>query len=387
MQTTDSDHSPSTSEQHPVQFNGTAGEFFPIWLTNICLSIITLGIYSAWAKVRTNQYFYGNTQLAGASFQYLADPIAILKGRIIAFIALATIVVLNQFSPAIGALFMALVALLLPWIIVRSLAFRMRNTAYRNIRFDFIGSTRSIMLLYYIPATPLILMFVLGAMGNESAAGIVYGVFVLAALIGFPAWLYMLHLFIINNTCYGQSQFGYGAKPSNYYKIYFTVFMATLGIGIVVGILAAIFGGVFAGISAAAGSMDTANQASTAGFAIGAIVMVLVYLAMGVAFRALFDSLLINLQYNQSRIEHVGFESSLTFMGLFKLYTINAIVLMLTLGLAMPWVKVRTARYRADCLVVNSEQALDSFVGKQDGSVSALGEELGEMFDFDLGVG
>ena len=77
----------SLGKSLPFTFSGKASEYFSIWIVNVCLTIITLGIYSAWAKVRNNQYFYGNTQIDGASFQYLADPIKILKGRIIAFIA------------------------------------------------------------------------------------------------------------------------------------------------------------------------------------------------------------------------------------------------------------------------------------------------------------
>ena len=43
-----------------LEFRGKTGEFFGIWIVNVFLTIITLGIYSAWAKVRTNRYFYGN---------------------------------------------------------------------------------------------------------------------------------------------------------------------------------------------------------------------------------------------------------------------------------------------------------------------------------------
>ena len=71
-------------QRHYLSFTGSGGEYFKIWIVNILLTIITLGIYSAWAKVRTNQYFYGNTILDNASFQYLAKPLNILKGRIIA---------------------------------------------------------------------------------------------------------------------------------------------------------------------------------------------------------------------------------------------------------------------------------------------------------------
>ena len=72
-------YAPSDTPQvvrHRPQFTGRAGEYFGIWFVNLLLSIVTLGIYSAWAKVRTERYFYGNTSLAGANFEYLASPIA-----------------------------------------------------------------------------------------------------------------------------------------------------------------------------------------------------------------------------------------------------------------------------------------------------------------------
>jgi hypothetical protein len=65
-------------------FTGSGSEYFRIWIVNLLLTIVTLGIYSAWAKVRKMRYFYGSTRLAGSSFEYHGDPIAILKGRLIA---------------------------------------------------------------------------------------------------------------------------------------------------------------------------------------------------------------------------------------------------------------------------------------------------------------
>lgn len=47
--------------EHPIEFHGTAKEYFGIWIVNVLLSIITLGVYGAWAKVRDRKYFYGNT--------------------------------------------------------------------------------------------------------------------------------------------------------------------------------------------------------------------------------------------------------------------------------------------------------------------------------------
>jgi hypothetical protein len=47
------------------------------------LSIVTLGVYAAWAKVRTRQYFYANTRLGGHAFEYHGNPISILKGNLV----------------------------------------------------------------------------------------------------------------------------------------------------------------------------------------------------------------------------------------------------------------------------------------------------------------
>src|SRR5260370_7326098 len=69
-------------KRHPVEFTADAGEYFRIWIVNLALTIVTLGIYSAWAKVRKRRYFYGHTRVAAESFEYRASPIAILQGRL-----------------------------------------------------------------------------------------------------------------------------------------------------------------------------------------------------------------------------------------------------------------------------------------------------------------
>ena len=84
-----------TSVPRPFAFTGSGGEYFRIWIVNLLLSVITLGIYSAWAKVRRLRYFYGHTSVAGGTFGYHASPIAILKGRLIAYAVVFVLAVLG----------------------------------------------------------------------------------------------------------------------------------------------------------------------------------------------------------------------------------------------------------------------------------------------------
>lgn len=120
-------------------FTGNAGEYFRIWIVNLFLSIITLGLYSPWAKVRRLKYFYGNTWLDGHNFDYVADPKKILKGRLIVVGTLFVVYGLIYVSPFFAVLLIPYF-LAFPWILNKSASFNARMTVYRNVRFGFGGT-------------------------------------------------------------------------------------------------------------------------------------------------------------------------------------------------------------------------------------------------------
>jgi Bacterial protein of unknown function (DUF898) len=47
----------AVTRYEPFRFTGAGGEYFRIWIVNVMLSVVTFGIYSAWAKARRLQYF------------------------------------------------------------------------------------------------------------------------------------------------------------------------------------------------------------------------------------------------------------------------------------------------------------------------------------------
>ena len=138
---------PESVARRPLQmrreqftFTGTTREYFGIWIVNVLLTIVTLGVYSAWAKVRRQRYFYGNTWLAGASFDYHARPVRILIGRLIVLGVLVAYNLALQFQPILGGLIAVALIFAAPWFVMRGLRFSARVTSYRNIRFDFTGN-------------------------------------------------------------------------------------------------------------------------------------------------------------------------------------------------------------------------------------------------------
>ena len=151
---------PAASDTRRLQLEFTAdgNEYFRIWVVNVFLSVITLGIYSAWAKVRRVQYFYAHTRLDGAPFEYLASPAKILKGRLFVVGTLAILITVANFYPNFLLLGILVFIPFFPGLINKALIFKTRNTAYRNIRFNFTGTYRRSLWVFVV-------LFVLSASG------------------------------------------------------------------------------------------------------------------------------------------------------------------------------------------------------------------------------
>ncbi|MDL1963168.1 MAG: DUF898 domain-containing protein [Deltaproteobacteria bacterium] len=320
----------------PFEFLGTGSEYFKIWLVNIILSIITLGIYSPWAKVRRKQYFYGNTHLQGAGFEYLADPVKILKGRAIVVCLLIVQSIASNLVPIIGGIIGLAIVVIFPWVVVRSLAFNARNSAIRNIRFDFDGKVGEAAKVYVL--WPILAVLTLGILS--------------------PYVYFRQKKFIVENSSYGTTEFTFTATAREYYGLSFSALIPIV-IGIVV-ISASVF------------------FFPPAAFLAG--------LVLYLYFFAFFSVKTTNLLYNSSRLAIHRMESTMKIKEYLLLVVTNSVATALTLGLFHPWAKVRTLRYKLEHLTMVASGDLDSFIAKEQKQASAVGEEMGDFLDFDFGL-
>ena len=372
------------SVNKPFEFTGKAGEFFAIWIVNVALTILTLGIYSAWAKVRTNQYFYGNTLLDGTSFRYTANPKQILKGRIIAFIVFVIYFAASNVSPIIGAGAFFVLMLLVPAFLVLSMAFRLKNSVYRNVRFNFDKNFSSVYKIFAIPVVVMsAYIFVINQFQGSIAANagvqpeFPIFVFVLLGLIMLmvPWWEYMITNFKVKHAKYGNAGFSFSASTKNYYGLYLKMILWLIAFSALIGI------GV-AGVSSLFKSESADPSAIMQYMPILMFVVIVPFYLWMFAYMATKRT---NLLYNNIDIAGHKTKSELKTGYMMYLYFTNTLGMLLTFGLLMPWAKIRTARYRASVTSVDVAGDLSQFTAVQADHQSALGEEMGEMFDMDLG--
>ncbi len=362
---------PPAPRTYPFAFTGSWREYFRIWLVNLFLSIITVGLYSPWAKVRKKRYFYGNTWVADANFDYHGNPVAILKGRLLAVLAVVAYNLAGHYLPRLGAGLVLVLMIGAPWLISRSLRFNAVNSSYRNLRFHFHGGylegLRAIAPFLLMPAAALALPAVEPGQPPEGPLAIA-GMLVPPLVLGifYPYVVAAIKRYQVRRAAYGSAPFGFDARTRTFYGIYF-----------VAGLL-------FTGVMTVTGVTATALMAYTMQ---AWVVLPLAYLLAGGLGLAFTRAKVGNLTFNRSVLDdRVRFASTLSVPRLARLYIGNLFAIVLTLGLAVPWAVMRTAQYRASCLRLECDGDLEGFLGAVARPVGAAGEQMGEFFDVDLSL-
>ncbi|MEO0368349.1 MAG: DUF898 family protein, partial [Pseudomonadota bacterium] len=93
-----------------------------------------------------------------------------------------------------------------------------------------------------------------------------------------------------------------------------------------------------------------------------------------------------NLVYQNTIIRHHRLRANTKAVDLAWLYFSNTLMIILTIGLFIPFAKVRTARYLADHTALQVKGELDDFIATAREEQAVWGEELGEVFDLDVGL-
>ncbi len=362
MELSTEQNSSSDLERYPIKFAGEAGEYFRIWIVNMFLTVVTLGIYGAWAKIRTRRYFYAHTIIDGHPFDYLADPVSILKGHLIVGMVFVSFALSENFlTPTYKLIVMVLFYLVLPFLIYKSICFYTHNSSYRNIRFHFDGSLWESYQLFLL--LPVLIPITLG--------------------LYFPYWSYLKKRWFFENSAFGTTYNKFTGKAKPFYRMYGLVFLQVLLMVTVIFLLAF--------ISAALAGLSFRNPSQSPGnhFYEGFILVAGLYILMICGFSLIQQYLFVrmtNYCWQESRIGDVTIKSRLKVQQLFWISLSNIAAIVFSIGLLIPWAKIRRARYVLSCMTVETNVSLDDFTSNHAADVTAIGDAATDFFDFDIGL-
>lgn len=335
-----------------MAFSGNATEYFKIWLTNLALTIITLTLYTPWAKVRRLRYFYGNTSVLDHHFDFTGVPTRILIGRLIALGIYGLISVASQIDSEYQIGLVLVMLAIVPWLIRSSLRFTARNSKFGNIRFHFSGS----MVRTYGVLVGCTLVTLL-------SLGILY-----------PLALYWYKRYQFNHLSLGQLPLRLSVDFGEVFAaillpMMFFIGMLVVAVGLAVGLVAG-------------GAVSEQSPLAVGGFVLAALAYIigLLYLRpliAGYLFRAIWSH--VHIGNNQMHTDCNPWRYGWIEMS-------NAFAIVFSLGLLYPWAVIRTHRYKVESLLLTCVDDPEQLYNLAQSDPYAIGEELADLFDIDVSL-
>jgi uncharacterized membrane protein YjgN (DUF898 family) len=333
-------HEPET-EIHRLRFTGSGKAYFNIWIVSLLLTMVTLGLYAPWAKLRRLQFMHRHTLLAGSAFDFDGNPKAMLRRHLLVLLSLgATMLALHVSTDGGTALGLALL-LAVPYLLRDATQCRLRNTLYRGVRFDFTGSIAGAYAAYMPPLTIVLLPAAIAV----HLVGPSILLLPLAFLLGWPLMQRAMRRYRHGHVQWGALDSRCDVRKLPAYLHYMTsiaLLLLVLANAFAILVLATVVS------STLGGPTYEANLRSVASLSAGLLAAFIIILFATAYFPARTG----NLAWNASTFPGVRIASDLKPSAYLKLQAVAAILTLLSLGLYRPFAVVRAWRYRLEHIEV-----------------------------------
>jgi len=202
----------TSSGAYRLSFHGSGGELFGIFILNLLKTILTLGVYYFWAKVKTRQYLWGQTDFAGDRFGFHGTGKELLLGYLKAVVVFGGLVLIQLFLSLAEQKILALVVFwggliaLWPLALMGAVRYRLSRTSWRGIRFSFRGEYQ-----------PFLGLFVRGVLLMALTLGLYY-----------PFYQASLRRFLIGHAAFGSTLFTFDGQGKELFGKFILALLLTI---------------------------------------------------------------------------------------------------------------------------------------------------------------
>ncbi len=202
-------------QTHRLSFHGNGGSLFGIQLVNIFRTLITLGVYHSWGKVRVRSYLLSESEFDGDRFAYHGTGRELIIGSLKAGVVFGALVAsfnALQFLPGPRAQLAGAAAaygfflVLVPVAIAGSRRYRLSRISWRNIRFSFRGRIRDFVALF---------------VGHFLLTVLTLGLY-------YPVFATKRYAFLTSRSYLGNQSFGFDGRGRDLFGSYLLALLLTL---------------------------------------------------------------------------------------------------------------------------------------------------------------
>ena len=348
-------------------------------LVNALLFLFTLTLYRFWARTNVRRHIWSCVHINGEPLEYTGRGSELFKGAMFVFLVFGLPTVLAfagltlAFGPehpsVVGLQLLVFLAISLLWgaAFYRARRYQLSRTLWRGIRGALLGSTTTYALLYF---------------GSIMARAMTLGWIT-------PVMNLALQQQMMGSTFFGDQPFRFKGRAGPLYPAYALCwFVSLLVIALLGGLLIAEFTlleteGFWASLAGEPGTdPGSPDQVS---IAIGVIVVslaivYLLYLTLYPAIWAVYTARELIQFATYTSFDGARFRFDATTGSIIRLAIGNALLSVLTLGVAAPFVQQRLVRYLCDRVRIDGTVDIDR-IRQSRAPVSSMGEGLADALD------
>uniref|UniRef100_UPI0035B4D82B YjgN family protein n=1 Tax=Hylemonella sp. TaxID=2066020 RepID=UPI0035B4D82B len=383
-----------------LRFSGTGGEYFRVWIVNVLLSIVTLGLYTPWARRRTARWFYDHTLIADSPLEFTAP----LRKMVFSFILFALLYIAYQIAAETGQetmvlFFIVAAAVLAPYIWGSAMRFRLASTRWRGLQLHFAAGWKDVYLaswpIFVMAALWIAISFGLEMLAADAGAppvrkprGVQFPV------VSAPMWGLVALGVVVSLLCIIRVEFNYksllvlragiGRQHGRWKPVYsdfVRIWAATVAV---------LLAGIALILALGAGALYTlqslfSNARGPAMFVLILVTVLAVFLGLilvSAPARAYREARMFKLIWSNVGLSQIArFKCDLRHWPFVRLRLKNLLLTLLTLGFYRPFARVSEYRMKADSVTLHVKGGLDQLVGdlvkQQDGLGDALADAAG----------
>lgn len=383
-----------------LRFSGTGGEYFRVWIVNVLLSIVTLGLYTPWARRRTARWFYDHTLIADSPLEFTAP----LRKMVFSFILFALLYIAYQIAAETGQetlvlFFIVAAAVLAPYIWGSAMRFRLASTRWRGLQLHFAAGWKDVYLaswpIFVMAALWIAISFGLEMLAADAGAppvrkprGVQFPV------VSAPMWGLVALGVVVSLLCIIRVEFNYksllvlragiGRQHGRWKPVYsdfVRIWAATVAV---------LLAGIALILALGAGALYTlqslfSNARGPAMFVLILVTVLAVFLGLilvSAPARAYREARMFKLIWSNVGLSQIArFKCDLRHWPFVRLRLKNLLLTLLTLGFYRPFARVSEYRIKADSVTLHVKGGLDQLVGdlvkQQDGLSDALADAAG----------
>lgn len=314
-----------TKEPRTLKFNGSGGALFGILIVNFLLTVITLGFYYPWAKARRLKYLYAETELDNSRFTFHGTGAEMFKGFIKAIgiiIVVYGVFILSVLSGSVAITIIGFLFFFAAIMLIGPLAIH-GSMRYKMSR----TSWRSIHFGYRGDRKTLVILYLKGVFLS-----------IITLYIYLSWFICELRKYIIENIRFGSISFKYYGKGGDLFIINLKGFFLTL---------------LTFGIYGLWWARDM--------------------------MRFYIDNIRIVKNEKEYDIKFNGSAGDI-----FILFLVNYLLVIFTLGIAIPWVMVRNINFLYDNSAIDGEFDTSNIQQTEEDYKDATGDDMMDMLDLNI---